>query len=240
MARALSSNKVFHQLTSWGRLDDDTGTGAMSAQAAKGATSIVLGGAEGANFLAGDIIRIGANGDNCSVNSITSIATDTLTLDDPLARLYPATTVVNELATTDLGALDENGVQFSVSSDETEVLAGTQKDIYLFIGGAAGSSLTFSLRDFESENLAEVLGISDAVGNNVHTGGFVGPLEDVGSRSFLPYIAQGTLEDATAVKVFFWACKVAALDANIQLVYGTPTVLAFNGRVVSGFSVQIG
>lgn len=240
MARSLSSNKVFHKLTSWGRLDDGTATGALASQASKGASTITLGSGEGSNFASGDIIRIGANGDTCSVNSITSIATDTLTLDDPLARTYAAAIAVNDLSTTDLGATDENGIQFSVTSDETEVIAGTQKDVYLFIGGAASSSLSYTLRDFDAENFAEVLGISDATGNNVHSGGFVGPLEDVGSRGFLPYVAQGTLEDATAVKVFFWAAKVAALDANIQLVYGTPTVLQFNGRVVSGFSVQIG
>jgi hypothetical protein len=240
MARSLSSNKVFHELNTWSRLDDGTSSGALDAAASKGDSTIDLGTGEGAGFEAGDIIRIGANGGTASINTVTSVATDTLTLDDPLARDYAATTVVQELSATELGALDENGVQFNVSSDETEVLAGTQKDVYLYIAGAVGATMSYTLRDFESENLAEILGIDDTTGDNVHSGGFVGPLEDVASRSFLPYMAEGVLEDATAVVVYFWAVKVAAADAAIQLAHGTPSVLQFNGRAVSGFSVQIG
>lgn len=240
MARSLSSSKVFHQLNTWSRLDDGTSSSTLDAAASKGDLTIDVATGEGSGFTAGDIIRIGANGGTASINTVASVATDTLTLDDPLARDYAAGVAVQELSATNLGALDENGVQFNVSSDETEVLAGTQKDVYLYLSGAVGGTLSFTLRDFESENLAEILGISDATGNNVHAGGFVGPLEDVAGRSFLPYMAQGVLEDATAVTAYFWAAKVAAVDAAIQLAHGTPSVLAFNGRAVSGFSVQIG
>lgn len=69
---------------------------------------VPLGTGEGSTFAQGDtvMIDVGAD-DNCIIRKVASIATDTLTLDKPVALVIPAGTKVYKVHAIDVGSKEE-------------------------------------------------------------------------------------------------------------------------------------
>jgi hypothetical protein len=227
MARTLSSQAVFHQLTGVYRLDDSGTTGAVETGVAKGQLTFDLGTGEGASFAAGDRIRIGSNGSTAEVNEIASLATDAVTLKLPLSRAIVAAEVVTKLTAVDLGATDENGVNLETTQGETPIVAGTQKKTYLYINQNIEESLSFALRDFDKENLAASMGMDDTDTDIVGTNGVVLVLDDAVALSYQPWCFEGLLEGGTAVTAFVMSAKVASVNQTMQFVEGQATIIPF-------------
>jgi len=240
MARTLSSQAVFHQLTGVFRLDDTATTGTTVATSAKGDKTISGTAGDGANFPAGSILRIGANGSTAEVCEVFSVAVDVLTLQLPLARAVASGATFTLLTQIDLGATDENGVNLESTQGETPVIAGTQKNTYLFINQNIEEQLTFALRDFDPENLAASLGMDETSAAIVDAKGVTLPIDsDAVSEGNKPWLFEGLLENAKVVKAFVFSAKVASLNQTIQLVEGAATVIPFTLRSNGNRSFQI-
>ena len=234
MARALSSQKVFHQLTGVFRMDDSATTSLVATTTpAKGSKDIDVTTAEGSSFTVGDRIRIGSNGNNAEICEIASIATDKLTVVLPLSRALVITEVITVLTAVNFGATDENGVNLETTQGETPIVAGTQKITYLFINQNLEEQLSFALRDFDAENLAASLGMSDSSSGIVDASGVTLPLDvDTVTQSYVPWIFEGLLEDSTAVTAFVFAAKVASANQTMQFVEGQATIIPFTLRSI--------
>ncbi len=231
MARALSSQKVFHQLTGVFRLDDSgVNSLTVSPVQAKGTKTIDVTPAEGSMFTAGDEIRIGPNGNTAEVNVVESISTDELTLRLPLTRQVEIGEVITVLSAVDLGATDENGVNIETTMGETPIIAGTQKKTYLFINQNLEEQLTWALRDFDPENIAASLGLDELSSGIVDVNGVSLPLDDVITQTNQPWKFEGLLEDATAVTAFVFSAKVASANQSLQFAEGQATIISFTLR----------
>lgn len=229
MARALSSQKVFHQLTGIFRLEDDTENSTVSVGAAKGSLTAITIVAAGA-FAAGDKFRVGAFGNTVEINEIDSITTNDITPKLPWSRAIVAAEVVYELKQVDLGATDENGVNLETTMGETPIVAGTQKQTYLYINQNVEETLTFALRDFDMENVIASLGMDDSAAGYVSAKGGVVVLDDVVTVSYQAWCFEGLLEDATAVTAFIFSAKVASANQTLQFAEGAATIIPFTLR----------
>jgi hypothetical protein len=226
MARALSSQKVFHQLTGVFRLDDTATTTTTAATATKGQVSS-LAVTSAASLAPGDIIRIGSNGNTAEICAIDSINSNDVTMKLPFSRAIASGETVTLLTQTDLGATDENGVNLETTQGQTTVVAGTQKKAYLYLSQQIEEQLTFALRDFDPENLAASLGIDDTDAGIVDADGVTLPLDDAGTVTYQPWLFEGLLEDGTAVQALVFSAKVASINQTLQFVEGSATIIPF-------------
>ena len=233
MARALSSQKVFHQLSALYRLDDNVlAVTDVTIGAAKGSlTTLTV--ADGSGIVTGDIIRVGANGDGAEVQKLALVAGDVLTPSLPWSRdivAADAADVVKLLDATNLGATDENGINLETAMGETPIVAGTQKNTYLYINQAVEEQFSFAMRDFEAENIAMTLGLDEADTGIVSANGVVVIPDEFGSKSYCPYMAEGLLEDADPVVALIYSAKVVAPNQTLNLTEGQATILACSMR----------
>jgi hypothetical protein len=232
MARALSSQKVFHQLSALYRLDDNVLAATdVTVGALKGSlTTITV--ASAAGIVTGDYIRVGANGDTAEVQKVT-VATNDITPDLPWSRdivAADASDVVQLLDAIDLGATDENGINLETAMGETPIVAGTQKNTYLYINQAVEEQFSFAMRDFEAENIAMTLGLDESDTGIVSANGVVIIPDEFGSKGYCPWMAEGLLEDASPVTALIYSAKVVAPNQTLNLTEGQATILACSMR----------
>ncbi len=245
MTRALSPQKVLHRMTGVFFFTDAAPTGLVVTGDAKGGNTITLtaGDVAAMSLVVGSEIRFGPNGATAEVNQIEAIAVEVLTLKIPLARAVAIAEVATLLIANDLGATDENGVTFATTQDETPVIAGTQRQTYLFIGGNIDQALTFALRDFDVENLAKLFGIDESDATIVDSTGPATAIalnpDDFTTNSARPFKFEGLLEDNTAVTFYIFSAKVAVVNADIAATFGTATILPVNMRSNGNASVLI-
>lgn len=213
--RALSSNKVWKQLTGIFRGDDSATTTTTNGTAVKGATSIDFTSA--ASFAIGDKIRIGANGEDAEVNVIQNIVTNTVTVVAPFSRAIASGETVTKLTAVDLGAMDESGFTPTWEQSEEDIIAGDRVQVYARIPGALNKRLRFNLRDFEKENLASMIGADESDTAIVGTNAVVLADADYLSLGFKPWWAEGVLIDGTAVTAIVMSAKVSSTNAEMQL-----------------------
>jgi len=230
MTRRLSNLDVLRRMTGVFWLSDSATTGTTDATAAKGTKDVTVGTGEGANFTAGDEVRIGANGDNAELAVIESIATDVLTMKLPLSRAIASGETVTKLTPVDVGATDENGVQYTPNQNLDDIEAGTQLDIYLSEPGPLVRELNFNLRDFNPENLAVVFGIDETDTDIVDPKGVTLNPDDFLSVGILPWKAECLLKGGEAVTVY-WNGEIASVNGNMQFAFGTATVLPVTQRL---------
>ncbi len=236
MARALSSQKVFHQLTGIFLLNDDTENSLLTDAPAKGTKVLNVTATEGSMFTAGDECRIGPNGSTAEVNVIDSISTDALTFKLPFHRALVIGEVITKLAALDLGATDENGVNLETTQAENSIIAGTQRSTYLFIPQNVEEALTFALRDFEKENLLTSLGLDETDTTILDANGAVLIPNDFAGQSHKPWKMEGLLEDATAITAFMYAAKVGSANQTLQFVHGQAAIIPFSLRSIGARS----
>ena len=236
MARALSSQKVFHQLTGVYFMSDHADTSLLTDAPAIGGKVLNVTTAEGTKFSVGDICRIGSNGNLAEVNMIESIATDELTFRLPFHRALTIGEAITQLTPNDLGATDENGVNLETTQGENAIIAGTQKSTYLFIPQNVEEALTFALRDFEKENLAQSLGLDESAAGIVDSNGVVLNPNNFGALSHKPWKMEGLLEDGTAVTAIIYAAKVGSANQTLQFVHGQAAIIPFALRSIGARS----
>ncbi len=227
MARALSSQKVFHQMTGIFLFNDSATTSLLTDAPAIGTKVLNVTATEGSMFTVGGVCRVGPNGNLAEVNQIETIATDALTFRLPFHRALAIGEVITVLTAVDLGATDDNGVNLETTQAETAIIAGTQRSTYLFIPQNVEEALTWSLRDFEKENLATSLGLDEASTAVVDTNGVVLNPNNFASLTNKPWKMEGLLEDGTAVTSFIYSAKIAAGNQTLQFVHGQATVIPF-------------
>lgn len=231
MTRTLNAQQVYHQMTGVFFHTDGSGTGTtITPASADGGLTVELTAAEGANFAVDEEVRLGPNGNTVEINEIASITADELTFKLPLSRAIPIGTAVNNLTATDLGAVDEGGVTIATTQGETALEAGTQRATYLFIPGNLEEAITFNLRDFAQENVAQSVGLDESsaiVVDPTLPGGAVLRVNNFGTLGIKSWKFEGLLEDATAVKAFIMAAKVGAVNQTLQFAFGVATTIPF-------------
>ena len=239
MTRRLSSLDVLRRMTGVYWLSDTATTGTVDANAAKGTNDVTLGTGEGTSFTAGDEVRIGPNGDLSEICTIESIATDVLTMKRTLSRAIASGEDVTKLLAVNLGATDENGIQFTPSQSIEDIPAGTQLEVYLSEPGVLTREITFNLRDFNPENLAQAFGIDETDTTIVDTKGITLNPDDFLTVGQVPWKFEGLLKGGEAVTAYFFAADVAAVNNNMQFVFGTATVIPITLRLAGSQSFLI-
>lgn len=230
MTRRLSNLDVLRRMTGVFWLSDSATTGTTDDTSAKGTRVVHLGTGEGSSFAAGDEVRIGDNGDQAEIAVVDSVASDDLTMKLPLSRAIASGETVTKLTPVDVGATDENGVQYTPNQNLEDIEAGTQLDIYLSEPGPLIREASFNLRDFNPENLAVVFGIDETDTDIVDATGITLNPDDFLSVGFLPWKAECLLKGGEAVTVY-WVGEIASVNGNMQFAFGTATVLPVNQRL---------
>ena len=236
MARALSSQKVFHQMTGIFRLDDHADTSLLTDAPAKGTKVLNVTATEGTKFTAGDPIRVGVNGSLAEVNQVASVATDAVTMQLPFHRALAIGEAITQLTPLDLGATDENGVNLETTQAENAIIAGTQRATYLFIPQNVEEALNFALRDFEKENLLTSLGLDETDTSIFDANGAVIIPNDFAGLTHKPWKFEGLLEDATAITAYIYAAKVGSANQTLQFVHGQAAIIPFSLRSIGARS----
>lgn len=233
MTRLLSAQQVYHRMTGVFFFDDAAPTGLVATGGAKGTKTVTLtaGDVAAMSIVDGSEMRFGPNGNTAEVNIVDGPpAAEVLTLKLPLSRTIAVGEVATRLDPIDLGATDENGISFETTQDETALVAGTQRQTYLFIGGSIEQQLTMALRDFNQENLAKVFGIVESDTTIVDVNGIVLNPDDFLVQSNIPWKWEGLLEGGEAVTGFNFSAKVSTINATLQFAFGTATILPLTLR----------
>lgn len=245
MARTLSAQEVFHQLTGVFFSSDDATTGLVATAGTIGTKDVIAtaGDVAAMSLVVGDAVRFGPVGTTAEVMIIDGISTETLTGKANLSRTVAIGEVITKLIWTDLGATDENGVNIDTTQAETAVVAGTQKNTYLFINQNVEEALTWALRDFNPENLAQSLGIDEAT-----AAGFVSATPDavvIDPNQFATltnktWKFEGLLEGGESVTGLAYSAKVASANQTLQFVEGQATILpmALRSNGVRAFIIE--
>lgn len=209
MTRLNTEQEVLHDLRTVGWLDDVASTETLDAAVAAGDTTFDVQTGEGANFTAGDLWRVGAQGNGCEVVEVVSIATDTVTVLLPFAFAHLDDAAVTKLTLVDCGHTSDEGVSIETSVEETEMAVGTQRGVFLYMTGKVGQKSGFSFAGYNPENLALGLGIDETDADKVvaAVGVQINPA-DIGTLGSKPWKFEGFREDATTVTEILSNAKV--------------------------------
>lgn len=239
MARLNSNQEVFHDLRTVGFYADDATSTTTSGALSVGDTAVAVTSDSG--FSVGDVIRVGANGNTCDVIEASAVTGNTITSKLPLANAHASGVAVTLLTLTDLGATTEAGVTIDISQDETPLVAGTQKGVYLYLSGSVEQQLSWSCLNFNPENLLQSVGVDETSSNYFSSspnGAVLNPnvFASLGEK---PWLFEGLREDASTVQVRFYAAKVAAANQSITLTTGTAAEVPFQLRSTGAYHVLI-
>jgi hypothetical protein len=233
MTRLNTNQEVVHDLRTVGLYGDSatSTTLADTGGVSQGGTSVELTSAT--NIAAGDVIRVGTQGNTCDISIVDALSGTTANLKSKLAFDHANGVAITKLTFTDIGATTDAGVTLETSQDETSLAAGTQKGTYLYLPGAVEQSASWSMLNFNPENLAQAFGQDES-----STGLFVmtspesitlNP-NDFASLGEKAWKLEGLREDGATVTVHVFSAKVSSVNATITINTGAPAEIPFTLR----------
>lgn len=238
MARSNTNAELWKALSQFGMMDDSTGSflnTTISASAAEGASAVTP--ASTTNGSTGDYVRVGGHG-NYEVAIVDALTTaSAYTLRSQLAYTHSSGEALVELTRTDLGDVNDDGVQWEVTADRTRVDAATQRHAYDHNINHTEYRITVSMENLSEENLLTSLGVPES---NVHGAGTSADPTvadftpaDIDTIDPLHFWARGTLGNGNTIEVQFWDCRV---DPTKTMTFArgqdAPAQLTFNARHV--------
>lgn len=230
MARLNSPLEVFKQLTAVGLLRDSTDSDAASTTmddaAAAGATSLPV--TSESDFSQGMLIRIGS-GDTMEENVVESTAAGSLTLRLPLLRAHSSGEAVVERERVELGEPSEDGVTVNTEGTVEELPIATSRTPYLRQLIAAAFQMTFSIVNFNLENLAVAHGAPETgiTGSGTDSSPYALGLIDsvLNTATNISFWAQGVVQNGTTYEVQVFAVEMSAsVSLNLRIGVGAGAI----------------
>ncbi len=239
MTRTNDEQEVLHDLRTVGWLKDSaTDTGTISGAVSAGDLLVNVQAGEGTTFAAGDLFRVGAQGNNCDVCEVESVSTDAITIVLPLANAHADAAPWAELILVDVGHTSDDGVTRETSQEETALRSGTTKATHLFITGAVDEAFTMSLLGYNPENLALTLGTDEEGAYTIAAKGGVFRQDDYGTWTSKPWKFEGFRENLDTVTWLLYNAKVVP-DQSVNWKTGEAVPLPCRLRSTGARSVLV-
>jgi hypothetical protein len=235
--RINSKVEVFNLLTEVGLIRDATagtpGSGLLTVAAIPTDVTVTLDTGEGADFATDDLVRIGSD-DKLEENVVLSVAVDVLTLKMPLAYAHAIGEAVVERARVKVGEPTEEGITARTETELFEVGIATSRKPYLRQIVGATSEISFSIVNFNLNNIAAAAGVPESSISGAGTAASPWALDLLdtllGTEQNLSMYGQGLRQDGTTFEVQGWACDMdPAQEINLRIGEGAGVTL-FNGQ----------
>ena len=253
MARTLRKAELWSHVTQVGVIREKTGThGATTVKAGAGgvvgAVSIPI--TTTTNFVDLDVLIIG-NAELMEINGEEGAAADPLLLKYPLFRAHLNPEPVVAGARTVLGDISDDGATAGVSGgDFNPVRSATKRLVQAYLIGHIEEVVEFKLENFNLENLAAAMGVSDVpqatTGPITGAGSSVDPFRvvlDGSNISAGPPIVQafyftGAVKGGGMVEIQAWGAEVDPTAMTTQYQRGQVAYVPFRIRPCAGLSFE--
>lgn len=208
MTRLNNEQEVLHDLRTVGWLDDSATVTDTTSSLSKGDTSVPI--TSGTGIADGDLVRIADQGNQSEVMEVASGGgTTTLTPTLPIAFDHASGVSVTKLTLVDVGDTSDEGVTRETDQEENELIAGTQRPVFLVIPGRVTEAFTMSLLGYNAENLALTMGVDEQDTDRVVAAAGVQLVQDdYGTWLSKPWKFEGFLENADTVTWVVYNAKV--------------------------------
>jgi len=232
MARSNTNAELFKALSQFGRMATSTATFDMevSATSSVGASTFTV--ATSTIASTGSYVQIGVSG-SYDVGKIEALSTaDTgFTLHSKAAYIHSTGEHAIALSRTNLGDLDDNGVQHDVAADRTRIDAATKRHGYDHNINHTEYKVTVALENLSVDNVAAALGIPDAgvTGAGSTADPYVTDMtpDDFDTISPVHFWARGTMGNGNTVEIQWWDCRIDP-SKSVQLARGQDAPMSFS------------
>lgn len=228
--RLNTNQEVWKQLTEVGLLldsdDSDAASTTMNAAAAAGATALPV--TSETDFSQGMLIRIGS-GETLEENVVESTSSGNLTLRMPLLRAHSSGEAVVERMRVELGEPTEDGVTVNTEGTVEELPIATSRTPYLRQLVAAAFQMTFTIVNFNLENLAAAHGAAESniTGSGTSSSPYALGLIDtiLNTLQNASFYAQGVVQNGTTYEVQLFAVEMSAsVSLNLRIGVGAGAI----------------
>ena len=244
MPREKTKGELWRELQFMYVLRDKTGTfgsTTLSANEAKGQTVISVSAVT--NFATADRVRVGT-GDQMEEHVLEAVGASDLTLASPLHRDHLSGEAVVEREQIDLGHLNDDGVVLTAPGDHNPVTIGTRALTWAYLIGHTELVMSFSVVNWNLENLALAFGIPETATFIVGAGTAADPYRvvldpvDYATVQNLSFAFQGIRHDGDIIRGEAWGAETNVTALNATLARATAaTPLAMEARATSALAV---
>jgi hypothetical protein len=248
MSRLNKKGELYASITSIKALRDATGTfgsTTVNAALAVGAASMTV--AAITNFAVGQEIRVGRGEETeyLRIHSATAPTGTTITFDPATLPQYAHAVgdAVVQLAATDLGHVEEGGVDLDMAGNVEDVNSATQRILLGQLAGYESINMSFGLLGYNVENLAFALGMNEAT-HIFGTGGATAPrtltIDYARAREQNDIILQllGARKDGVAVRLTAMACELDP-STSLTLARGSKAPIPVKALVTGGLLYEM-
>jgi hypothetical protein len=254
MARTLRKAELWSHVTQVGVIREKTGThGSTTVKTGAGgvAAAVSIPVTASANFADLDILMIG-DAEQMEINGEEGAAADPLALKYPLFRAHPAGEPIVTGIKTVLGDIDDSGVTAGVSGgDFNAVKSATKRLVQAYLIGHLEEVIEFKVENYNLENLATAMGVSDTPAATA------GPITGAGIAAdpwrlvldgtnigiagvpiVQAFYFTGALKGGGVVEIQAWGAAVDPTAFTAQYQRGQPALLPFRIRPCAGLSFE--
>jgi hypothetical protein len=252
MARTLRKAELWSHVTQVGVIRPVTttpgSTTVATANAAGAVTLVVVDGTT--NFTNGDPLIIG-NAEQMEVNAIEAAPNNTEPLKYPLFRVHAVGETMIEAVKIVLGDVSDEGVTAGVSGgDFNPVKSATKRLVQAYLIGHIEEVVEFKVENWNLENLASAMGVSDVpqattgpiTGAGVAADPYRLVLDGTNITAGPPIVQAfyftGALKGGGAVEIQAWGAEVDPTALTAQYQRGQPSYIPFRIRPTAGLSFE--
>jgi hypothetical protein len=251
MARTLRKAELWSHVTQVGVLRTVSGGGSTTVATAPVAGAVTVALADGVtSFTNGDPLLLGT-AEQMEVNQIEAAPNNTEPLKYPIFRAHAIGEPVVEAVKIVLGDIDDSGVTAGVSGgDFNAVKSATKRLVQAYLIGHLEEVIEFKVENYNLENLASAMGVSDVP--NATTGPITGAgvvadpyrlVLDGTNITSGPAIVQafyftGALKGGGLVEIQAWGAEVDPTALTAQHQRGQPAYIPFRVRPCAGLSFE--
>ena len=235
MARLNTNAEIWGNLTLFGIMTDSTSGLSVTATTTAAASGSTFGVSATATASTGAYIRVGPAG-GAKVAQIEAGTTGAVTLVSQLGEAVSTGEAVVQLVRTDLGDIQDGGINNDIQADRNRIDAATKRHRYAWHIPHTDYVLSVGLLNLSWENLLVAMGIPEA---NVHGAGTAADPdvadwlpENIDTISPVHFYAQGSLKDGTTLEVQWWDCNFdPAKTFSMARGNEAPLEFAFSARM---------
>jgi hypothetical protein len=236
MTRLNTAAEIWGDLTLFGIMWDSTSglSGTLDSSGGIGKTASTFAVSVTATGSTGAYIRVGPKG-GASVGQIEAGTTGAITLVSQVGEVKSSGAAVVELIRTDLGDIQDGGINNDIQADRNRIDAATQRHRYAWHIPHTDYVLQVGLLNLSIENLLVAMGIpeSEASGAGTAADPDVADWDPELIDTITPvhFYAQGTRKDGQTVECQWWDCDFdPAKTFNMARGNEAPLTFSFSAR----------
>jgi hypothetical protein len=237
MARLNTNAELFAKLTLFGVMQDSTSglSAVISTGAGPAAGGSTFGVSATATGSTGVYIRIGPAG-GAEIGQVEAGTSLAVTLKSQVLEAHSSGEAVVQQLRTDLGDIQDDGVQSDIQADRNRIDVATKRHRYAWHIQHTDYVMTVGLENWSAENLLASMAIPES---NIHgAGSAADPTvvdwdpELIDTISPLHFYAQGAFKDGRTLEVQWWDVNIdPAKSFNMARGQDAPLTLAFTARM---------